>query len=325
MVVLDRLSQSRNSRFAYYLKGLARYLYPKGLLQLDFAKLESQMQQYDEAALYDRLNYYNQNTRAFTLGPEAKRLQDIPLKGSGSMYYLDLMEYARFFPQDAKLSYLFYDVTHVPDTPALTKSRPVARPDLDNTPSVLYKFCKVRNFKFVDDTIPFREKKDKLIWRGAANQPHRIAFMAQFFGQSGRIDIGHYSKRGDRHPQWKVPFMPIDEQLQHKFVFSIEGNDVATNVKWGMSSNSLLIMAKPKYETWFMEGRLIPSVHYVQVRDDYADLEEKIDYYLANPDEAEAIIHTANQYIAQFKDPKVEDWLSLKVLERYFQHSNPAA
>ena len=118
-----------------------------------------------------------------------------------------------------------------------------------------------------------------------------------------------------------MPFMTISDQLQNKFIFSIEGNDVATNVKWSMSSNSLLVMAKPKYETWFMEGRLVPSVHYVEVKDDYSDLEEKIDYYLTHPSEAEEIINNAKQYVAQFQDASVEDWLGLKVLERYLQQS----
>ena len=37
---------------------------------------------------------------------------------------------------------------------------------------------------------------------------------------------------------------------------------------------------------------------------------------------AENIIQNANLYINQFKDNKSEDWLSLKVLEKYFKLSN---
>jgi len=72
--------------------------------------------------------------------------------------------------------------------------------------------------------------------------------------------------------------MTIDEQLEYKFILSLEGNDVATNLKWIMSSNSLAFMPRPKYETWFMEGNLVPNHHYILIKDDYSDLEERLKY-----------------------------------------------
>ena len=80
-------------------------------------------------------------------------------------------------------------------------------------------------------------------------------------------------------------------------------------------------MTKPKFETWLMEGELIPNHHYVLIKNDYSDLEEKIKYYIENTEEAESIIQNANNYTSQFKDNKSEDWLQLKVLERYFNFS----
>ena len=75
----------------------------------------------------------------------------------------------------------------------------------------------------------------------------------------------------------------MGEQLQNKFILCIEGNDVASNLKWAMSSNSLVFMTKkPKFETWFMEGTLIPGHHYVEIKDDYSDMIEKMDYYLSH-------------------------------------------
>ena len=50
-------------------------------------------------------------------------------------------------------------------------------------------------------------------------------------------------------------------------------------------------------------------------------MEEKMDYYLAHPDEAEAITRNANEYVSQFLDHVAEDWLSFKVIERYLELS----
>lgn len=99
---------------------------------------------------------------------------------------------------------------------------------------------------------------------------------------------------------------------------ALEGNDVASNLKWVMSSNSIAIMPRPVYETWFMEGMLKPDYHYIEVKPDFSDLEEKMDYYTAHPEAAQAIIDHAHEYVEQFKDSKREDIISLLVLDKYF-------
>ena len=119
----------------------------------------------------------------------------------------------------------------------------------------------------------------------------------------------------------KNDYMEISKQLQYKFIVSIEGVDVATNLKWIMSSNSLCFAQKLKYETWFMEGKLIPDFHYVLIANDFSDLGDKIDYYLAHPDEALVIIANATAWVAQFLDEQREDYIGRQVLMKYFEKS----
>ena len=88
-----------------------------------------------------------------------------------------------------------------------------------------------------------------------------------------------------------------------------------------MSSNSVCVMPKPKYETWFMEGTLEAGVHYIEVNDDFSDAEEKIHYYSKHTKEALQIINNANAYVDQFKDSKREKLISLLVLDKYFSLS----
>ncbi|RYZ99434.1 MAG: lipopolysaccharide biosynthesis protein, partial [Sphingobacteriaceae bacterium] len=90
---------------------------------------------------------------------------------------------------------------------------------------------------------------------------------------------------------------------------------------WILSSNSIAVMPKPKYETWFMEGRLVPNVHYILIKDDYSDLEERINYYINHTDEALAIIQNANIFVQQFFDRQKEDLISLLVLQKYFERT----
>ena len=88
-----------------------------------------------------------------------------------------------------------------------------------------------------------------------------------------------------------------------------------------MSSNSIAVMTRPTCETWFMEGRLIPDYHYIEIKDDFSDLEEKLTYYMEHVDAAEQIIKNAHEYVMQFRDLKREKLISLLVLEKYFKQT----
>ena len=102
---------------------------------------------------------------------------------------------------------------------------------------------------------------------------------------------------------------------------ALEGNDVASNLKWVMSSNSLAVMTRPTCETWFMEGTLVAGYHYVEVKEDFSDLPEKLQYYIKHPEQAEDIIRHAHEYVRQFQDKERENLISLMVLDKYFRLS----
>lgn len=70
-----------------------------------------------------------------------------------------------------------------------------------------------------------------------------------------------------------------------------------------------------------MEGRLKADHHYVLLKDDYSDLDEKIFYYSKNTDDALRIIKNANQYVDQFRNKNIEELISILVMYKYFQLS----
>ncbi len=58
-----------------------------------------------------------------------------------------------------------------------------------------------------------------------------------------------------------------------------------------------------------------------EVADDYSDLIEKMEYYIAHPEEAESIIKNAHAWVGQFRDQKRERLISLLVAKKYFEKS----
>ena len=123
------------------------------------------------------------------------------------------------------------------------------------------KLNKIRHFNFVNDNTEFVNKKNSAVWRGYAKNSERREFFIKNYYQVPLFNIGQHAPINDQ--PWSKGYMSIEEQLSYKFIFCIEGADTATSMKWIMSSNSVCVMPKPKYETWFMEGTLKPDFHFV--------------------------------------------------------------
>ncbi|SDZ95684.1 Glycosyl transferase family 90 [Arachidicoccus rhizosphaerae] len=319
MNFLNRILHNKPSRLVYYLKGIIRYNIGGSFHQKKLQKKLATLEDHPEADyILQRVNYYNKLSfvNEDGLPPELKPLKEHRFKRAlKSVYFFDTYEYTRWFSGALKWRYLQGDVTKVPVIASIVKSRPVTG---DNQQSVILNLDKIRHFVFLKDAIPFKDKMNKAIFRLAiAGKPHRYDFMRMYFG-SPLCDAGTISKNADIPPLWIKPKISLYEHLQYKFILAIEGNDVATNLKWTMSTNSIAVMPRPTYETWFMEGRLIADYHYSEIKSDFSDLEERLQYYIDHPTEAEAIIQHAHQYIEQFKNRKTEDLIALSVLQKCF-------
>lgn len=269
----------------------------------------------EQLQIQQRLDYYFKISSSFQIPRQAVAVKDFK-RSKGTGYYFDLKAFLHYFKSNTRFAYKFGDDTDVYDYPCLFKARPIVG---DNANSILFKLNKRRHFKWVNDSRSFSEKKNQMVWRGAAYKPLRRNFIQKFWNHP-LVDAGQTNKPAEDVP-WQKPPMSIADQLKYKFIFCPEGNDVATNLKWAMSSNSLCIMPKPKYETWFMEGVLQDGVHYVEVKSDFSNLAEKIEFYISNPEKAEAIIQNAHTHVRLFQNKNLEDLLCLKVLERYAQMS----
>lgn len=312
---------AQTPKFIYYIRANLLFVLPKFIQRWRMRRaLQKAGKSPEKEYLQSRLDYYNKLQKGAALPPDAPALKEHTLKNkkSGSVYFYDSYEVTRHFPDHLKWLLKGGDVTTVPEHPTIVKSRPIGG---DNSNSILLKLNKVRHFIFVNDKIPFEQKEDLIIFRGDANgKPARIRFFEKWFGhpKCSLVDTAGHSKNPE---EWKGRKMSIEEHLKYRYIMALEGVDVATNLKWVMSSNSIAVMPRPNYETWFMEGKLIPNYHYIEIKPDYSDLMERIEYYNSHIDEAKAIIKNANEYTMQFRNKKREKLLQMMVMEKYFRNT----
>jgi len=178
---------------------------------------------------------------------------------------------------------------------------------------------------------PFNEKNNKLLWRGCSTGEHIHGMrnlIVKKFQHSSNPDIDiKYNQLVQGVTNNNNEFIlgdtkSIEEMLKYKFLISIEGNDVASNLKWVLLSNSVALMPIPKICSWYMEDHLEPFVHFVPLNDNFDDLEEKYQWCLDNLDECEKISKNATEYILQFMNEENEREIVNTLITNYMNCIN---
>jgi hypothetical protein len=306
------------SKLKFVVGGLANYLTPRCFFGKDVDRLLRGLSAEQRRRCEERAAYLNRMVRC---EPSAqwRRIADFRFPWHTSErhtgYFFPLSAVLKHFNSELRFDYIFGDVTHEPAAPTFVKSRPIGAAN-----SVVLRLNAVRHMRFVDDPTPWRDKRPTLVSRNAVYNHKRIDLLSRWFGHP-RCDMGQINTDGGRPELWLTERLTIAQQLRHRFIACIEGNDVATNLKWVMSSNSLAVMPRPEFETLYMEGLLQPNVHYVEVAPDYSDLLERMDYYLSHPAEAEGIIANAHRWVERFRSPAEERATELLVAREYFRRS----
>ena len=254
-------------------------------------------------------------------------------------YYDDIYPYlTSTLPVHKTVSVFFGDIREECLFPTLVKTRPVHLDSIFG--SVLFPLQMSYHFK--PSPIPshpprFLTKKSQIIWRGAStglgfstpdsaseHPAHRSYFLQMVSGKHPHIlDAGLSVLTDNAHPHYSryvKGSLSRENILEYKYVLSIEGHDVAGNLKWLLDSDSVVFMTSPNVVSWFMEDHLQPYVHFIPLQDDFSDLESQFIWAERNPSKCLEIIQNANAFIRQFYDPTLEKQIASRVMQ-WFKNS----
>ena len=318
-------SNAKRRKLLYYLYYTPLvYFFPSVIFRLRLKNILNDS--FQKEHIQSRVKYYFKKTSNFRVSNKGKKLSELFwnqfFKNKQNSHFIDFYMLLRFFNKKNKVDFIYSTKDNIdsfvakknPPYPTFVKSRPIGS---NNQNSILLKLNQIKLFHFIKDPKKFENKKNQAVWRGdIRNNPHREYFVKNFY-RTPFFDIGQTSPKQD--VAWRKSFMSIKDQLDFKFIFCLEGKCISTNLYWAMSSNSVCIMPQPKYESWFMEGKLKDGVHYIKVKDDFSDAEKKIEFYNNNNDKCLEIIDNANKFVEQFKNSKQERLIQLLILKQYFE------
>ena len=179
------------------------------------------------------------------------------------------------------------------------------------------------------DDCQWSEKKQKIVWRGAdtgyGGERERVV-RSMFSNPDPDVDIAFGPvllnpemkkfSRGSLSPR---------QMLQNKYLLSLDGNDVASGLKWMLYSASVVLMPHTRFETWGMESLLMPYVHYIPLYQNLSNLSEQLAWAKLNDDKCYHISKTATNFMKNFweyssagiQNVQIEAELKAKIVQTY--------
>ncbi|MEM1009191.1 MAG: glycosyl transferase family 90 [Myxococcota bacterium] len=109
------------------------------------------------------------------------------------------------------------------------------------------------------------------------------------------------------------------QMLQNQILFSLEGNDVSSGLKWMLMSNSVVLLEDTRRTSWAMEEWLEPFVHYVPINT--TNVMQQVEWVRQHPLEAEKIAQRATLFMWDMlyhpNAQQEEQEIQARIIERY--------
>jgi len=282
-----------------------------------------------------RLNYYIGENTTKSQEPENTATQgyDVPIKLNFEMYR---SSFARIHPNTQYpidvIRYLNYakgkdlyiqcgDGSYCGNTwPVMVKTR-----DTHSSKSggVIINLDRIRHFGELNahaDTI-WDYKFKECVWRGVDTgfNGDRLKFVNKY-RNTHNVGFSRFVQDALESPQlyseeMKKPSMKIQEMKRYKYLPVVDGNDKSSSLGWIMASNSVPVMPKPRFHSWMCEPWLESGVHYVQVKDDWSDFDEKLEWCQQNDAECKKIGENGMDFMNQFMDENKENYLESQLAQ----------
>ena len=137
--------------------------------------------------------------------------------------------------------------------------------------------------------IPFSQKENKIVF-GGQDRGGKHNFVT-------RRDIDMSQRdyfKSDAVPKDNIVFggwIDRNDMVNYKYVLDIDGNSATWDATaWKLNSGSVIFKTASVWRQWFHDEYL-PGVHYIEIKEDFSNLQEKFHWCENHPEECEIMIN----------------------------------
>lgn len=158
-----------------------------------------------------------------------------------------------------------------------------------------YFYCNLyKSFRSFHCGIPFSKKKNLMVYASRRDRGNKYNFFIEthidmnprdyFYTDAVCKDNMYYSEKG-----W------IDSTIMrdYKYILDLDGNSSTWDgTAWKLNSGSVIMKIESGWHQWFYD-QYLPWVHYVPIKNDFSDLQEKYQWCESHQSECEQIVSNA--------------------------------
>ena len=145
---------------------------------------------------------------------------------------------------------------------------------------------------FANKVFPWTSKKDQVLWRGSNTNPIRLHASSTLRKNLTFLDAALTSGRDNA-------YMIPENQIQSKYLLSLDGiSSTWPGLLWKLASNCLVLKQDSTHIQWYYDA-LHPYAHFVPVRQDLSDLQQRYHWIQTNSHEVKSIRYNAQKFIQE--------------------------
>jgi len=193
----------------------------------------------------------------------------------------------------------------------------------NNSNGVVVNFESTRHigasFEYPDP--PWGSKVNECVWRGVDTgwNGDRLQFVRKY-GSTHNVGFSQFVQDAIESPnlycqEMKKPKLTIPNMKMYKYLPVIDGNDKSSSLGWIMASNSVPVMPRPRFHSWVCEPWMEAGVHYVEVKADWSDFADRLEWCKAHDDECKKIAENGKIFMMQFMNQTQETYIEQKLSE----------
>jgi len=187
--------------------------------------------------------------------------------------------------------------------------------------------CNIQNYSELihsfEDTIP---SSNKIGWIGALTGDKRKIYHDQYHDTSFTETVTIDWNREDPDNLWKntSKYLSFQQQINRwKYLLDIEGVGYSARLKILLHSPRIIFIVNNPYKEWWHEF-FIPWKHYIPIKEDLSDLEQKYNLIENNPDAQKYIKQEQKKFALKYLTKEAAYEKIYKIL-LYFQNKKTYA
>jgi Glycosyl transferase family 90 len=176
----------------------------------------------------------------------------------------------------------------------------------------------VNNMLSIRKNIAWANKKKIGVWRGKLSNGSKTNFIEQKVDMSQReLFVDLYKKGALKNVDYSEESLTKEKMCEYKYLIDIDGwSNTWDATIWKMLSGSILLKVGGVWEQWYYD-KLNEWVHYVPVKDDLSDLNEKVQWCIDNDEKCKTISENAYKFVTtELTFEKARDY-TIEIFNKY--------